>query len=220
MFDACRNAGVVLAVGFNRRFWGSMRALREIVARGELGKILHVEGHFSNENSQNVTAGWRLSPEESPAGGLTGGGLHVLDAFVSMVGPVRKIYAQYLSRDLGPPAIDTTAMAMEFVNGVTGTMATVRATPLYWRVHVFGTHGSAEVLDEVTVIIRKIGSKREARTFPMINGLRAELDAFIESIERRVPFPVPESDVLAVLSAFEATLKSIQLGVPVSCDIA
>ena len=69
MFAACRTAGVVLAVGHNRRFWPSMRALRGLVAAGDLGNILHVEGHNSNENSQSVTAGWRLSPEESPGGG-------------------------------------------------------------------------------------------------------------------------------------------------------
>ena len=90
MFRACREAGVALAVGHNRRFWPSMRALRDIVARGELGAILHIEGHNSNENSQSITAGWRLSSEELPGGGLTGAGLHVLDAFVSMLGPVRK----------------------------------------------------------------------------------------------------------------------------------
>ena len=63
MFGACRTAGVVLAVGHNRRFWPSLRMLREIVARGELGTILHVEGHNSNENSLVITQGWRLSPE-------------------------------------------------------------------------------------------------------------------------------------------------------------
>src|SRR3984893_1566908 len=58
MFGACNQAGVVLAVGHNRRFWPAMRALREIVAGGELGTILHVEGHNSNENSQAITRGW------------------------------------------------------------------------------------------------------------------------------------------------------------------
>jgi len=48
MFGACREAGVTLAVGHNRRFWPSMRALRDIVTSGELGTILHVEGHNSN----------------------------------------------------------------------------------------------------------------------------------------------------------------------------
>src|SRR6202166_1523055 len=124
MFDACREAGVVLAVGHNRRFWTSIRALRDVVASGELGTILHVEGHNSNENSQAITAGWRLSPEESPGGGLTGAGLHVLDAFVSLMGPVRQVYARFNSRDPGPPPRDSSMLAIDFANGVTGTLAT------------------------------------------------------------------------------------------------
>jgi predicted dehydrogenase len=218
MFDACRQAGVTLAVGHNRRFWPSMRALRDIVAGGELGTILHVEGHNSNENSQNVVAGWRLSPEESPGGGLTGAGLHVLDAFVSMLGPVRQVYAQLTSRDPGPPTLDTAVMTMNFVSGVTGTLATVRATPFYWRVHVFGTGGSAEVLDEITLIRHNSGQPPQRIIYPAINVLRAELDAFVEAIANQRPFPVPEADVLATLSAFEAALRSMQSGNPVTCD--
>ena len=71
MFAACRDAGLVLAVGHNRRFWPSMQALRAITTSGELGTILHVEGHNSNESSEKITGGWRLSPEESPGGGPT-----------------------------------------------------------------------------------------------------------------------------------------------------
>jgi predicted dehydrogenase len=217
MFGACREAGVVLAVGHNRRFWPSMRALRDIVASGELGAILHVEGHNSNENSQAITAGWRLSPEESPGGGLTGAGLHVLDAFVSMLGPVRRVYAQLHQREPGPPPLDTAVMTLDFVNGVTGTLSTVRATPLYFRVHVFGTKGSAEVLDEVTMILRKSGDAPQRIICPAVDVLRAELDAFADAVEKQQPFPVPEAEVLATLSAFEAALQSMTSGVPVAC---
>jgi predicted dehydrogenase len=217
MFKACREAGVVLAVGHNRRFWPSMRALRETVASGELGAILHVEGHNSNENSQVITAGWRLSPAESPGGGLTGAGLHVLDAFVSMLGPVRQVYAQLSLRDQGPPPLDTALVTLDFLNGVTGALATVRTTPLYWRVHLFGTKGSAEVLDECRMILRMSGREPEEVTFNPIDVLRAELSAFADAIERRRPFPVPEADVLATLSAFEAALRSMTSGGPVRC---
>ena len=218
MFHACREAGVVLAVGHNRRFWPSMRALRDLVASGDLGTILHIEGHNSNENSQNVVAGWRLSPEESPGGGLTGAGLHVLDAFVSMLGPVRRVYAQLNSREVGPPPLDTAVMTLEFANGVTGMLATVRATPLYWRVQVFGTNGSAEVLDELTLILRKSGSTPQRVTYPAIDVLRVELDAFANAIEHKSPFSVPEAEILATLSAFEAALQSMTSGIPVVCD--
>jgi predicted dehydrogenase len=218
MFRGCREAGVVLAVGHNRRFWPSMQALRGLVASGELGTILHIEGHNSNENSQNVVAGWRLSPEESPGGGLTGAGLHVLDAFVSMLGPIHRVYAQLNSREAGPPPLDTAVMTLEFANGVTGMLATVRATPLYWRVQVFGTNGSAEVLDELTLILRKSGSAPQQVTYPAIDVLRAELDAFANAIENKSPFPVPEAEILATLSAFEAALQSMNSGFSVVCD--
>jgi predicted dehydrogenase len=218
MFAACRDAGVTLAVGHNRRFWPSISALRDIVAGGELGTLLHVEGHNSNENSQVITAGWRLRPEESPGGGLTGAGLHVLDAFVSMLGPVRQVYAQLTSREAGPPPLDTSVLALQFVSGVTGTLSTVRATPFYWRVHVFGSNGSAEVLDEVTLVLRKSGQPPQTLMFPKIDVLRAELDAFADSLTMRRPFPVPEAEVLATLAAFEAALQSMETNVPVACD--
>ena len=218
MFDACRTAGVTLAVGHNRRFWPSMAALRDTVASGELGAILHIEGHNSNENSQNVTAGWRLSPDESPGGGLTGAGLHVLDAFVSLLGPVRRVYAQLNSREQGPPPLDTAMLALDFANGATGTLATVRATPLYWRVHVFGSKGSAEVLDEGMMILRKSGASPRQIVYPAIDVLRAELDAFADAVDNKRTFPVPETEVLATLAAFEAALRSMQSGQPVGCD--
>jgi predicted dehydrogenase len=217
MFDACRRAGVTLAVGHNRRFWPSMAALRDTVASGELGTVLHIEGHNSNENSQNITAGWRLSPDESPGGGLTGAGLHVLDAFVSLLGPARRVYAQLSSLEQGPPPLDTAMLAIDFASGATGTLATVRATPLYWRVHVFGTKGSAEVLDEGTMILRESGARPKQIAYPAIDVLRAELDAFAEAIDNKHAFPVPEADVLATLSAFEAALRSMQSRQPVDC---
>ena len=64
MTAACTKAGVVLGVGHNRRFWPAIRELRRIVASGELGELMHIEGHNSNENSNRVQDGWRLRPEE------------------------------------------------------------------------------------------------------------------------------------------------------------
>jgi len=96
MVTACRGAGVVLAVGHNRRFWPAMQALKRIVDSGDLGELLHVEGHNSNENSNRVTGGWRTLEAESPVGGFTGAGLHALDSMIMLCGPVRRVRAQLL----------------------------------------------------------------------------------------------------------------------------
>jgi predicted dehydrogenase len=82
---------------------------------------------------------------------------------------------------------------------------------------VFGTKGSAEVLDERTMILRISGREPQRIGYPVIDVLRAELDAFADTIETQRPFPVPEADVLATLSAFEAALRSMASGLPVNC---
>ena len=122
------------------------------------------------------------------------------------------------ARDQGPPPLDTAVVTLNFVNGVSGTMATVRATPFYWRVHVFGTKGSAEVLDETTLVLRASGRTPEQIRFPAVDVLRAELDAFTDAIEGKRPFPVAEAEVLATLSAFEAALRSMASGLTEACD--
>jgi predicted dehydrogenase len=220
MFDACRNAGVPLAVGHNRRFWPSMTALREIVASGVLGTILHGEGHNSNENSKAVLSGWRLSPDESPGGGMTGAGLHALHALISVIGPVRNVYAQLQSRQARPPQLDTVSVVLDFDCGVSGTLATIRMTPFYWRVHIFGTDGSAEVLDETTLVLRMSGAQPQRRQYQPINVMRAEIDAFADTLEAHRPFPVTEEEVLTTLAAFDAIVRSIERGTPVPCDDA
>jgi predicted dehydrogenase len=218
MVEACRAAGVVLAVGHNRRFWPSMRTLKEIVVRGELGDILHIEGHNSNEHSNAVRDGWRLSPEESPAGGMTGAGLHVLDGFVSLLGPVRRIHAQLLERKPPPAPLDSLAVTLEFAAGVSGQLATVRAMPLFFRVHVFGTRGSAEVRSETELTVRIGGAAPRTFDFAPIDSQRVEIEAFCDAVEGRAPYPIDTAQMLATVAAFEAVVRAVETGETVALD--
>src|SRR6516165_3108227 len=99
--EACRAAGVVLGVGTDKRFFSSLRELVRLVKGGE-----HLEAHFSNEIARTFTE-WRYSTEESPAGGMTGTGIHVLDALVAMAGPVRRVQALLLSHKAPPDPLDS-----------------------------------------------------------------------------------------------------------------
>jgi len=67
------------------------------------------------------------------------------------------------------------------------------------------------------MILRKSGAEPRRTMYPAIDVLRTELDAFADAIENKVPFPVPEAEVLSTLSAFEAALQSMTSGVPVMC---
>lgn len=218
MIEACANAGVVLGVGHNRRFWPAIRELKRIAASGELGQLLHIEGHNSNENSNRVLDGWRLSPAESPGGGMTGAGLHVLDTFTHVFGPVRRVRAQSVSLNPGPPPLDTVAAMYEFTNGTSGVLATIRATPFYWRIHVFGTAGSAEVLGETSILVHRTNAKPQAVSLQPADSLLAELEAFADAVRGRAPFPITHAQMLDTTAAFEATLRAIETGEPVEVN--
>lgn len=212
MIEACRHAGVVLGVGHNRRLWPSMIALKRIVDSGELGDILHIEGHFSNEHSNNTAGTWRDSPAESPGGGMTGAGLHILDAFLNVIGPVRRVHGQLLMKKPPPVPRDVAALLVEFANGVSGMMATVRASPFYWRVHVFGDKASAESVDEHELVIHRSNARPERLTLEPVNALRVELEAFADAIEGRAPFPVSADDMLSTVGTFEAAVRALDTG--------
>ena len=218
MIEACRSAGVVLGVGHHRRLWPSMRELKRSVASGVLGEILHVEGNYSNEHSNNAGGTWRDSPAESPGGGMTGAGLHILDAFVNLIGPVRRVQGQLLVRKPPPAPLDTAAVLLQFANGVSGMIATVRATPAFWRVHVFGSLGSAEAIGEHELVIRGSGAQPARRVFEPVDALLTELDAFADAIEGRAPFPIPVAQMVDTVAAFEAIVEALESGATVALD--
>jgi len=216
MIDACRSAGVVLGVGHNRRWWPAMRELKRIVDAGSLGTLLHVEGHNSNENSNQVAGGWRTLPAESPGGGMTGAGLHALDAMLSIAGPVRRVRARLLERKPPPAPQDTVSALLEFESGASGLLATVRATPFFWRVHAFGTKGSAEVLGETELVLRMSGKPPQRPQLEPGDSLRAELEAFVDAVERRAPYPVSTAQMLQTVAAFEAVIRALESGADAS----
>ena len=208
--EACRKAGVLLGIGTNKRFWPSMPALKKAVDSGVLGEILHIESHYSNENSGANFAPWRDLKSESPGGGMTGAGIHALDSLVHLMGPVKRAHGQLIVRKPRPDPSDTVSVVLEFQNGVSGFLGTVRASPFYWRVHVFGRNGSAEAIGENEVVVRLPGGKIERSTFDKVDTLRSEFEAFADAVEGRAPYPITTEQMVNVVAAFEAIIAALE----------
>lgn len=215
--EACRRDGVILALGENHRFWPNMQAMKRVVASGDLGEPMHVEGHASNLNAGLHFGAWRHDEAESPGGGLTGPGVHVLDAIIHLMGPVQSVYAQLVSRKPPPDPTDMLSAMFNFASGATGLFATLRSTQDYRRVHVFGREGSVEALGDTELVIRRRGQPVQHLQFGRIDSLRAELEAFADAIEGRATYPITETEMLDTITAFEALVTSAETGRTVSC---
>ena len=205
--EACREARVVLGIGTDKRFYPALRELLRLAKAGELGKILHLEVHFSNEVAGTFSE-WRYSADESPAGGMTGTGVHMLDALVALAGPVRRVQALLLSHKPPPDPHDSLSTLLEFASGISGTLAMVRSTPAYFRLHAFGRDASVEALGRTELVLRRSGVEPRHLSFPPVDSVRANLEAFADAVAGIAPYPIPTSEIFDTVAAFEAITEA------------
>src|SRR5262249_54625927 len=150
---------------------------------------------------------WRHDPAEVPAGGMTGRGVHVVDAMLYLAGShIGSVYAQSdrLVHDFGVD--DTTSMLFRFRSGATGYLGTVIATAQTGRLQIFGSKGWVEVGDVEPLhtwelkrcytdpqdVTRK--QRPELVSFPKASTERAELEHFAKAAAGRQPLAVPGGD--------------------------
>ena len=213
MLEAVKRAGVVIAVGHHFRLMPSMRVLAELKASGALGAIMHAEGNYSHDWLADYPVdGWRMAAAESRAGGMTGMGIHVLDSFRDLVGPMKRVAALSKARVLQVPAGDTTAALVEFENGATGTLATTLKTPFVWRIALYGENCWAESVSETRAIVRHAGKEPEVIDKPADNHLGRNLDYFAKAAMGQGAFPISPDGILQTAAALEAVFKSADAG--------
>jgi predicted dehydrogenase len=210
MLEACKRAGTVIGVGHHFRLMPSMRVLDELMKAGAFGAIMQVEGNYSHDWLATMPAdSWRVAAAESRAGGMTGMGIHVLDCFRDLVGPMKRISALSKARALKLPTGDTTAALIEFENGAAGTLGTTIKTPFRWRIAIFGENCWAESISETRAIVRHAGKQPEVIERPADNHLGRNLDYFAKAAMGQGTFPIPPAGILQTAAALEAVFKSV-----------
>jgi predicted dehydrogenase len=222
---ACNEAGVTVAVGYNWRFQPALREIRRLLDTGSLGKLLHVEGNFCGPSAYRFAREhWRHDREEVPVGGMTGRGVHVVDAMLYLAGRIESVAAQShrLAQDFGVD--DTTSMLFRFRGGPTGYLGTVIATAETWRLQAFGTEGWAEVgdVEHLTTWQLRVGrldrnditrkQRPEVIEFAATSTERAELEHFARAAAARQPLAVADGDEVHNVAVLEAIVASATQG--------
>ena len=209
--SACRRAGVTVGVGQNFRFLPSIKAFRELIDSGALGTIMHVEGNYSHDwLAGQGTEHWRTASEESRAGGMTGMGIHVLDCFSFLIGPMKRLSALSTDRALKLPTGDTTAALIEFTNGATGTLATTLKTPFVWRVAIYGENVWAESVSETRLIVHRSKGEPEVIDLPAVNHVAINLDSFARAALGQGTFHIDDAGIVHTVAALEAVFRSTE----------
>jgi predicted dehydrogenase len=218
---ACNANGVKLAVGHEKRFEPPILELMRMVKAGELGTPLQVEANFVQDKFLSLPAdNWRLSAKEAPAGPMTATGIHLLDLSVAVFGVADRVFASV--KTLGSQLVngDTLGILVNFKSGGNALLSAILATPFDGRFAVYGSKGWAEVRDKAhpesprgwTLTVHLRDREKTVREYPPAKAVLTNLEAFAQAALGGAPYPVPQSEMIANVSALEAIFRSAQNG--------
>jgi len=121
--EMCRVAeetGRRLAVAYYRRHWSRFQFVKEMLDRGDLGRVLHVRTalHGWYRPDPGDGGAWRLNPELSGGGVLSDVGCHRLDLVAWWFGLPRRVAADVATRTQAYGVEDSAYVLMELAGDV------------------------------------------------------------------------------------------------------
>lgn len=220
--EACRNAGLVLGIGHERRFEPAILALREMLDQQALGTIMHTEMAFSHDKLKELTSdSWRTSKAFAPAAGMTQMGIHLTDLLIAFYGPVACLHAFTADRSLGWETGDVVTVQLQFQAGMTATLQAILHTPHFIRTHVFGSDMWVEIRNSTHPDTPggKASMERylsiedtEIEVFDWTDSVTANLEAFGAAIRGETPYPYTDFELLHNIEVLEAIILSADTG--------
>jgi predicted dehydrogenase len=91
ILDAARTHGRTLAVGFNHRYYPSVKFLKQALDEGRLGTLDHVRVFGGHDGLANFRADWMFKGV-SGGGAMMDVGIHMTDLTRYVLGEVREVY--------------------------------------------------------------------------------------------------------------------------------
>jgi len=160
---------------------------------------------------------WRDSVEESPAGGMTSLGIHVVDMLINLMGPIAELSASSERIAATCAFDDHTSASLKFANGGRGHLTTFTSTAMRWRGTLYGTRGWAEMDGLDALAIHPVEGEPELRRFagydyPGIPSITAALDAFAADVQGVAPFPVSNEQIAHATQVLQGIIDSSASG--------
>lgn len=123
MIDACNENGVKLQIAFPVRFNSGVVQAKDLIDRGEIGKIIAMRGTNRGVNP----GGWFVDPDEAGGGAIMDHTVHVVDIMRWFLNAeVTEVYAEidqlFTKESLDTPIDDAGIITMELENGVFGIL--------------------------------------------------------------------------------------------------
>ena len=142
MIEACEKAGVILMVGHPRRRQAASRKAKELVDQGAIGRPIMVEANASSWQGFELTPDkyrWKGDDSGCPAGSLMTIGIHDVDMFNYIFGPIKTVFSLFNKLYIPAEVEDVTATVCQFESGILGYLGSNFASPRTDWIYIYGT---------------------------------------------------------------------------------
>ena len=121
--EACRQAKVVLALGYQRRRESHFRFVKNKIVNGEFGRLVNAEANISRDRLGRIDLGsWRYTAEGMPGGVMLQIGIHYTDVLEYLLGPVAAVSGRFVRLVLPGDNPDVASLILEHENGAQSTL--------------------------------------------------------------------------------------------------
>ena len=142
---ACRDAKVVLALGYQRRKESHFRWVRRQIDDGVFGRLVNAEANISRDRLGQFDPGsWRYTAAGMPGGVMLQIGIHYTDVLEYLVGPIKAVQGTLAQLVLPGENPDVASLVMEHENGARSTLnACYASASEYYLMNIYGKEASA-----------------------------------------------------------------------------
>lgn len=183
MVEAAQDAGRLLTVGFNHRYFPALKVVRDAVRSGALGRLTHVRAYAGHMGLQEFKAPWMYDAEIMGGGALMDNGIHILDLCRYIMGDFRQVFGYALNDTWKLGGAEDNAMAL--FRSDEGVVCSLHASWTEWKgyrfhVEAYGDRGMARayyapLMATVITMDKPGGQRKVTRNFYPANIVREKL---------------------------------------------
>jgi len=183
--EICRKAGVVLALGYQRRRESQFRWIKRQIDEGLFGKLVNAEANISRDRLGKIDLGsWRYQAAGMPGGVMLQIGIHYTDVLEYLMGPVKAVSGQFARLVLPGDNPDVASLVLEHENGALSTLnASYASASEYYLMNIYGKEATAyyDVFEGLRMLKR--GEEKPVKVpFASKDTIAEELEEFADAV--------------------------------------
>lgn len=213
--ESCRKAGVVLALGYQRRKESHFRWIRKQIEDGVFGKLVNAEANISRDRLGKIDlTSWRYTAEGMPGGVMLQIGIHYTDVLEYLMGPIKAVSGRLAQLVLPGDNPDVASLVLEHENSALSTLnASYASASEYYAMNIYGKEASAYYDLHQGLRFLKRGTER-SNPVPCAKNdtIREELEEFADAARGRGKPEMDGEAATTSLAVLRAGIKSAREG--------